>query len=233
MHHEGREGQEVRVLADSFNHMLDRLSDAFDGQRAFVADASHELRTPLTVIRGQIEVLASQREPSGEEVRRVARLVQAEIGACHGSWTTCSCWPRASRASSCGPNRSTCPCSCSELWDGMSLIADRRFELAPGARRPAHRRPGPARAGPAQPRFQRDRAHGTGDRARAPGHQPRAGVAASASSSRTTGPASPPTSASASSTASTAPTRRATGPPAARAWAWRSSERSPTRTAAS
>ena len=73
------QGDEVKVLADAFNHMLDRLTDAFAGQRAFVADASHELRTPLTVIRGQLEVLAAQRDPSGEEVRRVERLVQAEI----------------------------------------------------------------------------------------------------------------------------------------------------------
>ncbi len=59
--------------------MLDRLADAFLGQRAFVADASHELRTPLTVIGGQLEVLASQDAPSTEEVRRVERLVQSEI----------------------------------------------------------------------------------------------------------------------------------------------------------
>ena len=67
------------MLADAFNHMLDRLTEAFAGQRAFVADASHELRTPLTVIRGQLEVLAAQENPSGDEVRRVERLVQAEI----------------------------------------------------------------------------------------------------------------------------------------------------------
>jgi two-component system OmpR family sensor kinase len=79
IHDVEREGQEVRVLADAFNHMLDRLTDAFAGQRTFVADASHELRTPLTVIRGQLEVLAAQQEPSGEEVRRVERLVRAEI----------------------------------------------------------------------------------------------------------------------------------------------------------
>ena len=65
--------------ADAFNHMLDRLTEAFAGQRAFVADASHELRTPLTVIRGQLEVLAAQQHPPPEELRRVERLVQAEI----------------------------------------------------------------------------------------------------------------------------------------------------------
>ena len=65
-----REASELRVLADAFNHMLDRLTEAFAGQRAFVADASHELRTPLTVIRGQLEVLAAQSKPSELEVRR-------------------------------------------------------------------------------------------------------------------------------------------------------------------
>ncbi len=61
--------REVQVLAESFNHMLDRLDVAFAGQRAFIADASHELRTPLTVIQGQLEVLAAQEHPSPEEIR--------------------------------------------------------------------------------------------------------------------------------------------------------------------
>ena len=52
------------MLAESFNHMLDRLDEAFASQRAFIADASHELRTPLTVIRGQLEVLAAQQHPT-------------------------------------------------------------------------------------------------------------------------------------------------------------------------
>jgi two-component system OmpR family sensor kinase len=72
-------GREIRVLADSFNHMLDRLAAAFAQQREFVADASHELRTPLTVIGGQLEVLAAQHDPSREDIQRVQRLVSAEI----------------------------------------------------------------------------------------------------------------------------------------------------------
>jgi two-component system, OmpR family, sensor kinase len=51
-------GDEVSSLAESFDHMLDRLEGAFGRQREFVSDASHELRTPLTVLRGQIELLA-------------------------------------------------------------------------------------------------------------------------------------------------------------------------------
>jgi len=70
--------EEVRTLAESFDHMLDRLDDAFSRQRQFVSDASHELRTPLTAIRGQLEVLAQQADPHPEEVRRVEKVVLAE-----------------------------------------------------------------------------------------------------------------------------------------------------------
>ncbi|MFN8163723.1 MAG: HAMP domain-containing sensor histidine kinase [Solirubrobacterales bacterium] len=70
---------EVRTLAEGFDHMLDRLEAAFSRQRRFVADASHELRTPLTAIRGQLEVLARQPEPDGDEVRRVEGLAMREM----------------------------------------------------------------------------------------------------------------------------------------------------------
>jgi two-component system, OmpR family, sensor kinase len=75
----GDRRDEVRVLAEAFDHMLDRLEDAFERQSAFVADASHELRTPLTVVRGQLEVLALADHPSQDEIRRVQRLVGVEI----------------------------------------------------------------------------------------------------------------------------------------------------------
>lgn len=70
---------EVRQLAESFDRMLDRLEDAFSRQRGFVSDASHELRTPLTAIRGQLEVLAREPNPSSERVREVELLAMREI----------------------------------------------------------------------------------------------------------------------------------------------------------
>jgi two-component system OmpR family sensor kinase len=70
---------EVRTLAESFDHMLDRLDAAFSRQRQFVSDASHELRTPLTAIRGQLEVLAREDDPRLEDVRRVERVAMVEM----------------------------------------------------------------------------------------------------------------------------------------------------------
>jgi two-component system, OmpR family, sensor kinase len=71
---------EARRLAESFNHMLDRLEEAFARQRAFVSDASHELRTPLTAIRGQIEVLSrSRHDVSPDEVAATAEVVTREV----------------------------------------------------------------------------------------------------------------------------------------------------------
>jgi signal transduction histidine kinase len=123
------QGGEVRVLADAFNHMLDRLTDAFAGQRAFVADASHELRTPLTVIGGQLEVLASQTHPSGEEVRRVERLVRAEIARMSRLVDDLLLLAKAEQTQFLRFEPIDLPVYVQELWDAMSLLADRRFEL--------------------------------------------------------------------------------------------------------
>ena len=125
----GDRHDEVRVLADAFNRMLDRLSEAFASQREFVADASHELRTPLTVIRGQLEVLAAQEHPSSAEVTRVEHLVQAEITRVSRLVDDLLVLAQAERTDFLRAETIDVRPFVTELWDGMSLTADRRFEL--------------------------------------------------------------------------------------------------------
>jgi two-component system, OmpR family, sensor kinase len=127
----GTAGSEVRVLAESFNHMLNRLSEAFAAQREFVADASHELRTPLTVIRGQLEVLAAQTEPSGEEVRRVERLAQQEITRITRIVDDLLLLVQSERVDFLHVESVDLDPFVEQLWDGVSLTAERRFELGP------------------------------------------------------------------------------------------------------
>ncbi|MCW3068519.1 MAG: integral rane sensor signal transduction histidine kinase [Solirubrobacterales bacterium] len=131
IHDVGAHGDEVKVLADAFNHMLDRLTDAFAGQRAFVADASHELRTPLTVIRGQLEVLAAQSDPSSAEVRRVEHLAKAEIARISRLVDDLLLLAKAEQTQFLRVEWIDLAAYVGELWDGMSLLAVRRFELGP------------------------------------------------------------------------------------------------------
>ena len=120
---------EVRALAESFDHMLDRLEDAFATQRAFVSDASHELRTPLTVVRGQLEVLAREEHPPPEEVRRVERLVAAEVDRMQRLVDDLLVLARGDE----GLVPHTEPVALrefvQELVDGLAATADRRFEV--------------------------------------------------------------------------------------------------------
>jgi two-component system, OmpR family, sensor kinase len=121
--------REIRVLADSFNHMLDRLGDAFAAQRDFVADASHELRTPLTVIAGQLEVLAAEEHPTGEDVRRVERLVGAEIARTARLVDDMLLLVRSDRGDFLRLEEIDLRTFVRELWQSVDHLADRRFEL--------------------------------------------------------------------------------------------------------
>jgi len=120
---------EVRVLAEAFNRMLDRLSEAFAAQREFVADASHELRTPLTVISGQLEVLAAQENPSSAEVTRVERLVRAEITRISRLVDDLLVLAQAERTDFLRVETVDLRPFVTDLWDGVSLTADRKYEL--------------------------------------------------------------------------------------------------------
>jgi signal transduction histidine kinase len=67
---------EVAELAATFDAMLDRLAEAFESQKRFVANASHELRTPLAVMRTEIDVTLSDDEADVAEYRRMAKVVR-------------------------------------------------------------------------------------------------------------------------------------------------------------
>ena len=129
MHEERDPPEEIHVLADAFNHMLDRLTEAFAAQRAFVADASHELRTPLTVIRGQLELLAAEEDPSRAEVRRVSALVQGEIARISRLVDDMLLLARSERTEFLQPRTFDLRAYVSELWEATQPIAPRRFEL--------------------------------------------------------------------------------------------------------
>ena len=62
---------EIARLASTMNEMLDRVEDATDRQRRFVADASHELRGPLTRLRSSLEVTIAH--PDGVDAVALAR----------------------------------------------------------------------------------------------------------------------------------------------------------------
>ncbi len=131
IHSPDGQAKEIRVLTDAFNHMLDRLTEAFAGQRAFVADASHELRTPLTVIRGQLEVLSAQANPSGDEIRRVERLVQAEIARISRLVDDLLLLAKTEQRESLRIEPIDLPGFVDDLWNATTLLAKRRFELDP------------------------------------------------------------------------------------------------------
>ncbi len=69
---------ELGHLAQSFNSLLDRLSQSFERQQRFMADASHELRTPVAILRGETEVALSQQARSLEEYRESLGVLHHE-----------------------------------------------------------------------------------------------------------------------------------------------------------
>jgi heavy metal sensor kinase len=69
---------ELGHLAQSFNSLLDRLSQSFERQQRFMADASHELRTPVAILRGEAEVALSQQTRSQEEYRESLEVLHQE-----------------------------------------------------------------------------------------------------------------------------------------------------------
>ncbi len=76
---------EVRELAQTFNMMLSRLSEAWEQQqqaweqqRQFVGNVSHELRTPLTIVHGYLQSTLRRATNLTEPQREALEIAAAE-----------------------------------------------------------------------------------------------------------------------------------------------------------
>jgi two-component system sensor histidine kinase TctE len=71
---------EVRPLIDAVNDLLQRLKQAMDSQKRFVADAAHQLRTPFAGLKTQAELALRESDP--ERVRHALRQILTSSERC-------------------------------------------------------------------------------------------------------------------------------------------------------
>ena len=67
---------EIARLGRTLNEMLERLAEALEHERAFVADASHELRTPLAILKAELELALAEGRSSEELVTALASAAE-------------------------------------------------------------------------------------------------------------------------------------------------------------
>ena len=73
--------KELNQLSISYNKMLERLSDAFEIQRQFTANAAHELRTPLSLMQVQLDLYNSTRHPDNDaDTLQTIKMVTEQNG---------------------------------------------------------------------------------------------------------------------------------------------------------
>ncbi|MBT2766739.1 two-component sensor histidine kinase [Stenotrophomonas sp. ISL-67] len=70
--------KELSPLVESFNHVLQQLDEAIEGERRFIGDAAHELRTPLSTLQGQAEIALREDDPKekDEALRKLLTVAQ-------------------------------------------------------------------------------------------------------------------------------------------------------------
>ena len=59
-------GDEIEELAETFNTMLSRISEAFERERMLIGDLAHELKTPLSTLRSGVEITLSKKRKTSE-----------------------------------------------------------------------------------------------------------------------------------------------------------------------
>ncbi|NJM75607.1 MAG: HAMP domain-containing histidine kinase [Acaryochloridaceae cyanobacterium RU_4_10] len=77
--------REIQNLVDTFNRLLNRLSEAWqqqrttdEQQRQFVSNVSHELRTPLTIVRGYLESVRRRGQNLTESQQEALSIASTE-----------------------------------------------------------------------------------------------------------------------------------------------------------
>lgn len=73
------DGDAISKMAQTFDHMLDKIEASFRNQKQFIQNVSHELNTPLTIIKTKIDALKQQNKTSVEEYRQTLDLVDSEV----------------------------------------------------------------------------------------------------------------------------------------------------------
>lgn len=58
--------KELNLLSNAYNQMLSRISDAFEIQKQFTANAAHELKTPLAVMQLQLDLFNSEKHSDAD-----------------------------------------------------------------------------------------------------------------------------------------------------------------------
>lgn len=71
--------KDLAPLAESFNSMVEALSDRLQRDARFASDVSHELRSPLTTLATSVEVLRGRREELGERGQAAFDLLDADV----------------------------------------------------------------------------------------------------------------------------------------------------------
>lgn len=72
-------GDELNLIANSFNSMIGRLKLAFDREKRFSSAAAHELKTPITVIKTNLEVLNLTDNKANKEIDEFINIVDKQI----------------------------------------------------------------------------------------------------------------------------------------------------------
>jgi signal transduction histidine kinase len=70
---------EIALLGSRFNALLDRLQQAFDLQRRFMADASHQLRTPTSIALAAAQVTNRDPSPTPTDYKESLQIVENQM----------------------------------------------------------------------------------------------------------------------------------------------------------